>query len=223
MGVAVRGGIHPAVRILLLLVVAVALPQLGLPALLGLGALAGGLFLGLARSALTQLGGGLWRLRWLLLAIFVLYGGFSPGEPLLAALPGLSREGVFEGLRRAVVLIDLLVLVYLLLALTTVPQLVIGLQLLLAPLRLGGIDPQRIGLRVALALDGVAALQARLQQTHPPPDAGVWVRAALLIEQIETRAGQDTALVELPALGRPNWWEWLLPPMVLVVVLQWLS
>jgi energy-coupling factor transporter transmembrane protein EcfT len=223
MGVAVRGGVHPATRILLLLVVALALPQLDLFVLLAIAALAFVGFLWRARSGLVRLRAGLWRLRWLLLAIFVLYGGFTPGEPLLAALPGLSREGLLEGVRRALVLLDLLLLVYLLLTLTSVPQLVIGLRLLLTPLRIVGVDPQRVGLRVALAFDAVSALQARLQHTPPSADAGVWVRAATLIEQIEAQAAMETTPVELPALSRPFWWEWLLPPALLVVVLQWLS
>jgi energy-coupling factor transporter transmembrane protein EcfT len=222
MGRAVRGGLHPAVRILLLLLVALALPLLDLAVLLVLGVLAVTAFLLLARSALARLRAGLWRLRWLLLAIFVLYGGFTPGEPLLPALPGLSREGLLEGLRRALVLTDLLVLVYLLLSLTSVPQLVVGLRLLLTPLQLLGVDTQRIGLRIALAFDGVASLQARLQQ--PPAAAGgLWARAAALIEDIEMQAGRETTAVVLPPVPQPRWWEWLLPPAVLALVLQWLS
>jgi energy-coupling factor transporter transmembrane protein EcfT len=223
MGGAVRGGLHPAVRILLLLLVALALPLLDLAVLLVLGVLAVAAFLLLARSALARLRAGLWRLRWLLLAIFVLYGGFTPGEPLLPALPGLSREGLLEGLRRALVLTDLLVLVYLLLSLTSVPQLVVGLRLLLTPLQLIGIDTQRIGLRIALAFDGVASLQSRLQQPPSPAAGGLWARAAALIEEIEMQAGRESLAVVLPPVPQPRWWEWLLPPAVLVLVLQWLS
>ena len=223
MGVAVRGGVHPATRILLLLVVALALPQFDLFALSAIAVLAATGFLWHARSGLVRLRAGLWRLRWLLLAIFVLYGGFTPGEPLLAALPGLSREGLLEGLRRALVLLDLLLLVYLLLTLTSVPQLVIGLRLLLTPLRIVGVDPQRIGLRVALAFDAVSALQTRLERTRSSADAGVWARAATLIAQIETQAAQETAPVELPVVPHPSWWERLLPLALLALVLQWQS
>ena len=78
-------------------------------ALLLLGVLAGVLYLRFAPASIDRLRAGLLRLRWLLLAIFVLYVGCTRGEPLIAALPGLSREGFAEGTRRALVLAGLAV------------------------------------------------------------------------------------------------------------------
>ncbi|WP_370308353.1 hypothetical protein [Sinimarinibacterium flocculans] len=203
--------LHPAVRILLLLVTASTLPAMSLTTLAVIGGLGLTTHWRLSASALDRLRGGLWRLRWLLLAIFVLYGGFTPGEPLLPALPGLSREGLAEGLRRMLVLVDLLVLVYLLLAVTPTTQLVVGVRVLLAPLRILGVEPERVGLRIALALEAVSGLQQRLRG-----DAGVplWTRAAALIEAVERDAATAAAPVDLSDAGLPRWWEWLLPPLL---------
>lgn len=203
---------------LLLLVLASALPAMAIAslALIGLSGLA--IHIRLAIDALKRLRAGLWRLRWLLLAIFVLYGGFTPGEALLPAFPGLSREGLLEGLRRALVLIDLLIMVYLLLAVTPTPQLVMAVRVLLRPLRIAGVDPDRIGLRIALALDQVSGLQQRLR-TPVEPAGNVWQRAARVIGEIEDQAGSAAVkAVELPSMRRPGWWEWLLPLLLFVAL-----
>lgn len=211
---------HPAVRVLCLVALASALPAMSLAALAVLCALSVLIYLRLAPAAVLRLRMGVTRLRWLLLAIFVLYAGFTPGEPLLAALPGLSREGLAEGLRRALVLLDLLVLVYLLLALTAVAELVDAIRMLLAPLRVVGVDPQRVGLRVALALDGVGEMQARLKG-YARTGGGAWDRAARLIEDIEHRADGETAAVVSPSAALPRWWEWLVPLAILLGLQLW--
>ena len=211
---------HPAVRVLCLVALASALPAMSLVALAVLCILSIAVYQRVAPAALLRLRMGVMRLRWLLLAIFVLYAGFTPGEPLLAALPGLSREGLAEGSRRALVLLDLLVLVYLLLALTPVAELVDGIRLLLVPLRLVGVDPQRVGLRVALALDGVGEMQARLKG-YARAGGGAWDRAARLIEDIEHRAEHETAAVAVPSASSPRWWEWLAPLVMLLTLHLW--
>jgi len=203
----------------MLLALASALPSMSLPALALLCALGLLAFLRLAPGAVVRLRTGLWRLRWLLLAIFVLYVGFTPGDPLWSALPGLSREGLAEGLRRALVLVDLLLAVYLLLALTAVPELVASIRMLLAPLRPLGVDPQRVALRLALALDGIGEMEARLRGYARAP--GGWARAAGLIEEIEREAAEPGEAVVVPALSAPRWWEWLLPLVLLVVLHRW--
>lgn len=215
--------LHPAIRVLLLLALASALPRQSLMALAVFGAAVLLLYVMLAPAALQRLRMGLWRMRWLLLAIFVLYGGFTPGEPLFAEAPGISREGVLEGARRALVLTDLLVMVYLLLALTPTTALISAIRLLLSPLRPLGVNPDRIGLRIALALEGVGAMQDRWRdrgqaeaQTGSP-----WARAAAWIHEIEQRAELSSLPLELPPLCMPRWWEWLLPLMVLFLLHGW--
>ncbi len=212
---------HPAVRLLCLMALSSALPAMSLHALAALCAAGILAYWRLVQSAMSRLASGVWRLRWLLLAIFVLYVGFTPGEPLLPALPGLSREGFAEGIRRALVLIDLLVCVYLLLAVTPVADLIGAIALLLAPLRILGVDPRRIGLRVALALEGVGEMQTRLKRAGRIEDGAWAARAARLIADIESGAEGPTAAVSMPPMRRPRWWEWLLPLALLGGLHTW--
>lgn len=130
---------------------------------------------------------GLAHARWLLLAIFVLYAGFTPGEPLLQQLPGLSREGFLEAARRMLILVLLIQAVGLLLQTTPVPQLAGGLTVLLRPLGILGLDHRRFARRLGLALEQVDRMRERMQaarQKHP----GSWADAAAeLIRTIESR------------------------------------
>ncbi|MDD3762207.1 MAG: CbiQ family ECF transporter T component [Nevskiales bacterium] len=212
---------HPAIRILLLLSLAASLPGLSL---IALAVAAVVLFAGygwLAGNAWSRLRGGLFRMRWLLGAIFVLYAGFTPGDPLLASLPGLSREGLSEGGRRALVLVDLLLMVYLLLATTSVDQLVQALRMLTAPLRVLGVSPDRIGLRLGLALEGVGDMQARLQG-EVRSAGSPWDRATRVIADIEREADAPVAAMILPEQRLPRPWEWLLPIVLYVALKSWM-
>lgn len=211
---------HPAVRLLTVLALASAFPAMSLAALALFGLAGLLLYRRVAAGALVRLRAGLWRLRWLLLAILVLYGGFTPGDPLLPILPGLSREGLAEGARRLLVLIDLMLVVYLMLALTPVAQLVAGIRLLAVPLRVFGVEPQRVGLRFALTLDAVGEMQARLKG-HAGARGNVWDRAAGLIEDIEQRAGAAGNTVILAEAEMPRWWEWVLPLLLLAGLQLW--
>ncbi|QHS09729.1 CbiQ family ECF transporter T component [Sinimarinibacterium sp. NLF-5-8] len=210
--------LHPLMRVLLLLVIAAALPMQSLGVLLVLGGGCGLVYTVQVTRALPRLWRGLVRLRWLLLAIFVLYGGFTPGQPWIAALPGISREGVLEGARRAWVLVDLLVMVYWLLAVTSTAQLINAIGQLLTPLALVGVQPQRIALRLALALDGVKAAQQQWQARAANEQMDVWARASQGLLAIEARAQQPGEPLMLPAPTWPPLWQWLLPLLALLVL-----
>lgn len=212
--------LHPAIRLLLLLAIATTLPMMSLPALTVLAVLFLASYRFNAANALTRLAHGMLHLRWLLLAIFVLYGAFTPGTPLMAELPGLSIEGLGEGARRGLILVNLLILVYWLLAVTPTAELLMAIELLLRPLRLFGLDSQRVGLRLALALETVDQLRARTRQTTP--GAGLLDRAAAIVGEIEAAAGNPSPVpVQLQESRLPRWWEWLLPLAVLLALLRW--
>lgn len=206
---------HPAVRLVLLLVFAAALPALSLPLN---GALGAALLLAHAATrrlpGLRRVGLAAWRLRWLLAALAILYAGFTPGTPVIEALPGLSREGVIEGSRRALVLLNLVAAVQLLMALTPLTDLLGGLLWLARPLRALGLDPQRLALRIGLVLDELP----RLQQAPRPAKALDAVAA--LAADIELRAWQGGATVAAPALlAAPLAWQWLYPAAAAAVLL----
>lgn len=210
---------HPLIRILSLIIIAgfmPAMPLLDLLVLLLIGLL---VFLQIAPAGLTRLRMGLFRLRWLLLAIGILYMGFTPGESLHPMIPGLSREGVLEGLRRMLVLVDLLTLVYLLLSVTPTPQLAGALVQLSRPLRILGLDAERFGRRLALVLEGVGEAQQRLDAVREQRSLIDALAAAMLRLEQESHAG--TATAELPPLPRPPVWQWSIV-MLLLLVLLWL-
>lgn len=130
--------------------------------------------------------GGLWQARWLLLTIFVLYAGFTPGEPILAQLPGLSREGALEAARRMLVLIVLIQAVGLLIKTVSVENLTAAIALLLRPLRIVGFNHQRFARRLGLTLQQIDGLRDRLQQLRDQ-HADSWTNAvAQLVREIES-------------------------------------
>ena len=129
----------------------------------------------------------IWRARWLLLTIFILYAGFTVGEPVIPQLPGISREGLWEAARRCAVLVVLIQAVALLMRTTSLPQLTQGLSVLLKPLGWFGFDHQGFARRLSLVLDQVLAVQARLSvaRTRYPNS---WADAAAeLIAEIEAQ------------------------------------
>lgn len=175
---------HPAVRIAVLLAFAAALPSLSLTAaaallaaLLAAQAAAGG------RAAVTAYLADASRLRWLLLAIAMLYAGFTEGEPLVAALPGLSHEGAAEAGRRTLILLDLLAAVHWLLRPLPATELARGLLWLLKPVTWAGLDTAPLARRIALVFEEVR----RIQQL---PRSESWLQtAASWAEQVERNAG----------------------------------
>lgn len=203
--------LHPAIRILTLIALASALPVLSLIHLLIVLATIAGAFMCMARASLPQLFDGMLRLRWLLLAILIVYWGFTPGEPLLDAAPGLSREGVSEGIRRVLVLLGLLMAVYLLIARTTVPQLISGLQLLTAPFALIGFQPQAFAARMGLALDQVSRAEQMLRQAREQQRESLIAAAAAAISATEAQAQMAAPDLTTVTLAAPRLWEWLIP------------
>jgi len=155
----------PPVRILTLLVLAVALAT-GRPLLLLVGTLA--VLTGWVAAAISVpefdvrgFGRMLRRVRWLLLAILLVYGGLTPGEPLVPALGAWSPsvDGARLGAIRVAALLAIVAAVHLLLATTSRGALVGGL------LWFGG--PAR---RLGLVTDAVTAegALAKLERVLPP-------------------------------------------------------
>lgn len=204
------GALHPLIRILCLLVLAAALPSLALTVL---ALVMAALLLVLMRSpgGLTRWRQGLWRLKWLFLALFVLYLGYTPGDPLITALPGLSAEGLHEAARRATILAILLAAVQALLAATSTPHLVEALRQLLRPLRRLGLEGDRFALRLALVLAQVGSMQARVAALRGSA-GGPLAAAATLIADLERGPSDDEESVPVATrLAPPRILEFLLP------------
>ena len=208
---------HPLILLLALFGVALLLPSLALLDLLMIGALMLLVHGLIARAGLARVADGVWRIRYLLAAIAVLYLGLTPGEPAWSGLPGISREGLVEGSRRALVLVDLLIAVYLLLATTPPRELTGALRQLLAPLSPIGVPTDRIARRIAVTLASVPALQAAVRDARDSTRR--WPEAmAALVRRVEA-GGLVELTASIPCLPRPSpiQWLWLLPVLALLI------
>jgi hypothetical protein len=159
------------------------------------------------------------RLRWLLLAIFVVYGWWTPGA---AALPALgnwspSSSGLYAGLFRGMALATIVAAVHLLLQLTPRAQLLPAVMQLLRPVCSRAMR-ERLAVRSVLSIEAVALVQpvvsASLEQQRLRPGgfAALGEAARSVYDLVLERAAQaDTAAIEIVELTNPPLWQWLIP------------
>ena len=209
---------HPLVRLLLLILLAASLPALDLRALTIL-------LLVLLLAALRAPGAdwrrllrASYRLRWLLVSIFVLHLGFAPDR--LAAFDGAlwlpAPAAVQTAASHALLLVVLLAGVELLRETTPAGQLAAALVGLLRPARPLGLRPARFARRLALTLDAVPRTGRRLkafasERSLRPRSLSAWAEAAAaLVRDTEREArvaapGDESQLPVLPPLGARDW------------------
>ena len=121
------------------------------------------------------------RVRVLLIAIAALFAWFTPGEALFFDWPrlGPSREGVVLAAVHAARLLAVVCAVGILLERLSLERLVGGLHALARPLRLIGVPPERLALRLLLVLQYV--------EQSPRGRAGHWK------DWLVDETGQQTA------------------------------
>ncbi|MBU1192813.1 MAG: energy-coupling factor transporter transmembrane protein EcfT [Gammaproteobacteria bacterium] len=222
----------PSVRILSLLVLATGLAS-GHPRVLVAGAvillLAGALALKhhaeVEWSGLMRM---LRRVRWLLLAMLILYGWFTPGAALLPSLGDWSPSlvGLQQGLLRVAALLAIVIAVYLLLVTTPRGDLVGGLLWFGRPLRRLGVDDHRFAVRLVLALEAVPQVQG-LARAALETDAGASRLQRLnqassrVLQAVLERAEAQHGDIQVPDAQPVPGWQWLLPvltALLLVIV-----
>ena len=149
--------LHPASRILIYLVVALAIPGLPflLPVILLLAAIP--LLLAWHRRAWALI----WRTRWLFLVLFLGYAYSLPGAPLLPLLGDWSPsvEGARFGGLQALRLLTLLLWLDILVLRMPPAELLAGLYTLFKPLDRLGLDGARLALRLGLTLRAIEGLE----------------------------------------------------------------
>jgi energy-coupling factor transport system permease protein len=207
-------GLHPAFRILLLLVLAAVLFQYSLAALGIVLALV--LFAAAAdgRETLAGILKALRRIRWLLLSIVVFYLWIAP-EPGpsggSAWLPSWQELDI--ALRRSGVLVVLVAAVELLRRRTGAPHMAAGLVMLLQPLAWLGLEVEVFARRLALTLEAVPLTAERVAGAaggRRPGLAGWGDAAAALVRDVEQDAMALPPAARLPLLSRPGLRDWLL-------------
>lgn len=164
-------GVHPLCRMVLLLMLAIVV-QFASAGILSILALT--LFLaayGINARLTAKI---LRRSRWLLLTLLVIYALTTPGEYLdgwtLPVAP--TYEGIASGAIQALRLLAMLAGLACLLGSTSRADLIVGIYLMLQPLRCMGLAVERFTVRLWLTVDYV--------EREPPPRASVgWQRLNL--------------------------------------------
>lgn len=157
------------------------------------------------------------QLKWLFIALAVLYLGFTPGEPLIAGWDRPSWQGLSEGAHRALVLAMLLLAVHWLVRPLPADDLAGGVVWLATPLSRLGVRTERFAVRLALTLQQVAELQARVTALREQASRG-WIEAAGgLVQEIESASPPvERRWIELVT---PRAHEWLLPALLGAILL----
>ncbi|MDR0578117.1 MAG: energy-coupling factor transporter transmembrane protein EcfT [Candidatus Accumulibacter sp.] len=146
--------IHPATRLAAWLAVLVAVQSLDGAVLLA-ACLAAPLS---GRRAMRPGGRLIWRARWLLVSLLLVFAWGVPGEPLWIGGLAPTREGVGEALKHSGRLLLVLIAVAAFLETMPLADLLAGARALLAPLRRLGVDTDRGIVRLTLALRYVETL-----------------------------------------------------------------
>jgi len=211
--------VHPLIRVVALLVFVTGL-ALARPVLLsaGIGLL---LLLNLLTGfpdpgALLRM---VLRLRWLLLAILLVYGWWTPGLSLFPAI-GLwspTTEGLVVGLLRILSLVLIDAAVHLLLQVTSRKELLPAIMQLIRPVTTQA-GRERLAVRILLSVEAVTQVQPLISDTlkkHPLYNrklSSLGVAAQVLYKAVLDKAAQTGVdVIEVIELKSPPLWQWLIP------------
>lgn len=146
--------VHPTTRLVVWLLMLVAVQNMS-----GLALLAAGLLLPLFGISVLRRGLRLmWRTRWLLISLLVIFAWGVAGEPLWDGRFAPSYEGLQESLTHLGRLMLVLMAVALFLEIMPLPDLLAATHGMLKPLRRFGFDPDRGVVRLMLVLRYVETL-----------------------------------------------------------------
>lgn len=212
-----RGNVHPQVRLVSLLAFAVFVPWLPPTGMIVIAILLGPATVRNA-NVLRGVLQGLRRVRWLILAIALLYLWSVPGEPLWNSAGALSptRAGVALALTRAGTLTLMVWAAAAVLAVTPAPVVSAALRgLLRGPLHTP--VTMRFADRIGLLLAELPVMQERVALAMRSPAGGLAARAALLVSEVERRAADASIEPQPPlSLGPVPRWQWLMPATIAI-------
>jgi len=216
--------IHPLIRVvsLLLFIAGISLAR---PMLLMTGfMLLAGIYLLSGFPAMGRLLVMLRRLRWLMLAIVLVYGWWTPGAALFPVAGVLSPtvEGLQLGLLRMLVLVIIVAAVHLLLQRTERTQLLAALMQLFTPLcSLQG--RSRIAVRIVLSMEAVGQIQplllTALSGCSRKGVTGLGTVAADVYETVLDKAAcANCDPVNVAEAAQPAFWQWLIPLLLAAAI-----
>jgi energy-coupling factor transport system permease protein len=224
--------VHPLIRIVCFLVLSACLAFGGAAELACGGALIAGAYLAtsprLFVPALTMI----YRMRWFLLSLFIVYGWFTPGQPLVggegARFAELwpSREGALAGLLRAALLMAIVAGANLLLRTTSREELLVAVYGLARPLGWCGIPRERIAVRMVLVIEALDPVRRIVTERLAAVEGGLPdLRTAgrfasgvmrTVVQQAEAASG---GTVQLSAAGAPAPQQWVYPVLLALLFL----
>lgn len=166
------------------------------------------------------------RLRWLLLAILLVYGWWTPGDSLFPAIGSWSptTAGLVAGLLRILSLVLIVAAVHLLLQVTTRKELLPAIMQLISPVTTQA-GRERLAVRILLSVEAVSQVQPLISDTlskHPLYNrklSTLGVAARVLYKAVLDRAAQSSAtVIEVNELQPPPFWQWLIPLSLCVAI-----
>ena len=217
---------HPLIRVVALLVFVTGL-ALARPALLGAGT---GLLLLLnlltgfpAPGVLLRM---VLRLRWLLLAILLVYGWWTPGISLFPAIGSWSPTiaGLIVGFLRMLSLVLIVAAVHLLLQVTSRSELLPAIMQLIRPVTTQA-GRERLAVRILLSVEAVSRVQSLVSDTlkeHPLYNRKLSTlgdAAQVLYRAVLDKAAQaGVDIIDVVELESPPLWQWLIPLVLCGVI-----
>lgn len=219
---------HPVIRIVTCVSFIITITSASLPVIGVLFVSMLGLMLAIERSALAKSFRIIKKLKWLFLSIIILCIWWTPGEPL--TIVGYSSEsswwpseqGILLALQRVGILVLIISSVQLLLIRTVVAELVAAIDWLIAPLAYIGIARQKFAMRCALTLKELQHVENTVTESMKEVNkTGAFRRIVTLLsnvyEQTAYGSGEIENALEIKQIGRPDYIQWLLPIVVLLL------
>jgi hypothetical protein len=218
--------VHPLIRVVALLVFIAGL-ALARPTLLGAGFVLLLLLYRLtgfpAPRILLRM---IVRLRWLLVAILLVYGWSTPGAALLPAISAWSPtvEGLSLGLLRILSLVMIVAAVHLLMQVTTRKQLLPAIMQLINPVTTVTAR-ERLAVRILLSIEAVTQVQSLVSETltrqplknHRLSTLGVAAQT-LYMSVLNKAALAGENVIEIVEPESPPLWQWLVPVALSAVI-----
>lgn len=166
------------------------------------------------------------RLRWLLLAILLVYGWWTPGLSLFPAIGSWSptTEGLLIGCLRILSLVLIVAAVHLLLQVTSRKELLPAIMQLIRPVTTQA-GRERLAVRILLSVEAVTRVQSLVSDTlkeHPLYNRKLSMlgrTAQVLYGAVLDKAAQaGEESIDVTELQPPPLWQWLIPLALCAVI-----
>ena len=166
------------------------------------------------------------RLRWLFLAILLVYGWWTPGADLFPSMGIWSptTEGIYTGLLRVLSLVLIVAAVHLLLQLTSRHELLPAIMQAVRPVTTEAART-RLAVRILLTLEAVTQVQPLVSESLKNQPSGnvslsaLGTAARTLYQTVLDRAAESgDEVIEVQAPVAPSLWQWLIPAGLLAVI-----